>query len=39
LGKNSVKGATLVSGHSENYNFVCLKNHNGSIIVWFGIIF
>ncbi len=44
VGKNIVKGATQVSGHSLKFIFVCLEDHKGSIIVWiivnvFGIFF
>ncbi len=39
MGKNIVKGATQVSGHSLKYIFVCLKDHKWSIIVWIVIIF
>ncbi len=39
MGKNIVKGATQVSGHSLKYIFVCLKNHWWSLIVWIVIMF
>jgi hypothetical protein len=33
LGKDVVKGATKVRGHSF-FKIVCLKNHKGIIIIW-----
>ncbi len=39
MGKNIVKGATHMNGHSLKYIFVCLKDHKWSIIVWIVIFF
>jgi hypothetical protein len=39
LGKNIVKGATQVSGHSLKLHFCVFESHKESIIVWIVIIF
>jgi hypothetical protein len=38
-GKNTIKGATQVNGHSLKLPFLCLKDHKASIIIWIVIFF